>query len=221
MKSLEPTQETMSVDTAFDVASLTKCVATATSAMILYDQGRFRLNDPVSRYLPEFRGGGKDEVTIRQLLTHFSGLRPDLELKPDWEGKEEALRRIWTEKLVNPPGSVYVYSDINFETMGLLVEKLSGMPLEIFAQKNIYQPLGMVHTGFRPLAPPQGFQYATSDVDDRSDRIRRSHRTDVARGGTRPNGKADGRSGRPCGTLLDRWRSGDLCADAAGHAPRW
>jgi uncharacterized protein YbbC (DUF1343 family)/CubicO group peptidase (beta-lactamase class C family) len=163
-KSLEPTQEPMTTDTVFDIASLSKVVATTTSAMILYDQGKFRLNDPVSRYLPEFKGDGKEEITIRQLLTHYSGLKPDLDLNPYWEGEDEAIRRIWAEKPVNPPGAKFVYSDINFETLGLLIERLSGMPLETFAQKDVFEPLGMIHTGYRPLHPPNGFVYATKDV---------------------------------------------------------
>ncbi|HEY0565109.1 MAG TPA: serine hydrolase [Terriglobales bacterium] len=163
-RSLEPTQEPMTVDTVFDIASLSKCVATATAMMVLYEQGRFRLNDPVSMYMPEFRGDGKEQITIRQLLTHYSGLRPDLDLNPYWEGKEEALRRIWAEKPANPPGSQFVYSDINFETLGFLVEKLSGLPLEVFAQRNIFQPLRMTQTSYRPLVPPVGFDYAVKDV---------------------------------------------------------
>src|SRR5579884_3599249 len=117
-KSLEPTVEPLTLDTAYDLASLTKCVATATALMILYDQGRFRLNDPVSRYLPEFHGDGKEQITIRQLMTHYSGLREDLDLNPYWQGKEEAMRRIWAEKPVSPPGAYFRYSDINFETLG-------------------------------------------------------------------------------------------------------
>ena len=165
-KSLEPTSEPLTLDTVYDLASLTKCLATATSLMVLYDQGRFRLNDPVSHYLPEFTGDGKEQITIRQLMTHYSGLRPDLDLDPYWEGKEEAERRIWAEKPIAPPGANFLYSDINFETLGLLVERLSGMPLEEFAWKNIYQPLGMVHTGFRPLHPPAGFETPITDVKE-------------------------------------------------------
>ncbi|GAC1656037.1 MAG: hypothetical protein NVS9B15_17020 [Acidobacteriaceae bacterium] len=164
MRSLEPTREPMTLDTVFDIASLSKCVATATSMMVLYEQGKFRLNDPVSMYLPDFRGGGKEDVTIRELLTHFSGLKPDLDLAPYWEGKDEAVRKIWAEKLQDPPGSKFVYSDINFETLGLLVEKLSGLSLEVFAQDNVFQPLSMSHTSFRPLQPPSGFALASGPV---------------------------------------------------------
>ncbi|MBV9669623.1 MAG: DUF1343 domain-containing protein, partial [Acidobacteriales bacterium] len=164
MRSLEPAREAMTVDTVFDIASLSKCVGTATSLMVLYEQGKFRLNDPVSMYLPEFRGDGKEDITIRQLLTHYSGLMPDLELNPYWEGKEEAVRRIWAEKLQSPPGAKFVYSDINFETLGLLVEKLSGKPLEVFAQEAVFAPLEMTHTGYRPLHPVPGFQFASGPV---------------------------------------------------------
>jgi CubicO group peptidase (beta-lactamase class C family) len=80
-RSLEPTREPMTVDTIFDLASLTKCIATATSMMKLIEEGRVRLNDPVSAYLPEFAQNGKDHITVRELMTHYSGLRPDLDLK--------------------------------------------------------------------------------------------------------------------------------------------
>ncbi len=160
MRSLEPTQERMTVDTVFDLASLSKVVATTPALMELYDQGRFRLNDPVSRYLPEFTGAGKEEITIRELMTHYSGLGPDLALEPYWEGKDEAVRRIWAAQPVAPPGSRFLYSDINFETLGLLVERLSGMTLDAYARKNIYAPLGMMHTGYRPMGT------SSSDVSE-------------------------------------------------------
>ena len=166
MRSLEPTREAMTLDTVFDIASLTKCVATTTSAMVLYEQGKFRLNDPVATYLPEFRGDGKEEITIRELFTHYSGLKPDLDLAPYWEGKTEATRRIFAEKPVNPPGSRFVYSDINFETLGLMVERMSGQPLEVFAQQHVFAPLGMKHTSFRPAQPPPGFVLASGPVNN-------------------------------------------------------
>ncbi|HEX6467442.1 MAG TPA: serine hydrolase, partial [Terriglobales bacterium] len=149
-RSLEPTVERMTTDTIFDMASLTKVVATTPSVMKLFESGAIRLNDPVSKYLPEFAQNGKDDVNIRQLLTHYSGLAPDLDLKTPWSGEETAKQMAFSQTLVTPPGAVFRYSDINFETLGFLVEKISGMPLDEYAQRNVFQPLGMKTTTFRP-----------------------------------------------------------------------
>ncbi len=149
-RSLTPAPEAMTEDTIFDLASLTKVLATATSVMQLYEQGRFRLNDPVSQYLPEFAANGKQDVTIRQLLTHYSGLPADVALEDPWQGKAEGLRRAFAAKLVTAPGVQFRYSDINFIVLGALVEKLSGMTLDQYQQKYIAQPLGVEHMRFLP-----------------------------------------------------------------------
>lgn len=151
-RSLEPSKEPMTVDTIFDLASLTKCVATATSVMKLIQDGRLRLNDPVATYLPEFAQNGKGDITVRELLTHYSGLPPDLDLKTEWHGRDAAFEMAMQSKLVNPPGSRFLYSDINFEVLGFLVEKVAGQALNAFAAANIYEPLGMHETGFLPQA---------------------------------------------------------------------
>ena len=151
-RSLEPTREPMTVDTIFDLASLTKCIATTTSMMKLIEKGRVRLNDPVSAYLPEFAQNGKEDITVRELMTHYSGLRPDLDLKEPWQSRDTAFQMAMHEKPANPPGSRFVYSDINFETLGFIVEKVSGMPLNEYARENIYKPLHMKDTGFLPAA---------------------------------------------------------------------
>src|SRR6201987_3452976 len=150
MRSLEPTQERMTENTIFDMASLTKPLVTATAIMQLYQQGRFRLNDSVAQYLPQFAANGKQSVTIRQLLTHYSGLPPDLNLSDVWEGKEEAYHRAFETPLQSVPGAEFRYSDINFIVLGALVEKLSGMSLDEYEQKYIAGPLGMRHTRFLP-----------------------------------------------------------------------
>src|SRR5215471_13140442 len=149
-QSLEPTVEPMTVDTVFDMASLTKVLATTGSIMRMVQLGQIKLNDPVARYLPEFAQNGKGEVTIRQLLTHYSGLRPDLDLKPEWMGQAEAFRLANAEKLANPPGSTFIYSDINFIVLGELVQRLSGMTLNRYAETFIFAPLGMTNTRFLP-----------------------------------------------------------------------
>jgi uncharacterized protein YbbC (DUF1343 family)/CubicO group peptidase (beta-lactamase class C family) len=149
-RSLEPNKEAMTVDTVFDLASLTKCIATASSVMKLVEQGKVRLNDPVAAYLPTFGQNGKENITIRQLLTHFSGLREDLDLKQPWSGSAEAYRMVMEEKSTYPPGARFLYSDINFETLGFIVEKISGVPLNEYADANIFVPLGMKNTRFNP-----------------------------------------------------------------------
>jgi CubicO group peptidase (beta-lactamase class C family) len=149
-RSLEPLREPMTVDTIFDLASLTKCIATATSIMKLVEQGRIRVGDSVATYLPDFAQNGKKDITIRDLLTHYSGMPPDLDLKSAWSGREMAYEMAMSEKPINPPGSQFVYSDINFETLGFLVEKITGQTLNEFASANIFVPLGMKHTRFLP-----------------------------------------------------------------------
>jgi uncharacterized protein YbbC (DUF1343 family)/CubicO group peptidase (beta-lactamase class C family) len=147
---LEPVRETMTPDTIFDVASLTKVVATATSIMILVERGKLRLADPVSLHIPELKGEGRDRITIEHLLTHVSGYAPDFDLRERWTGYDEAMKRLIKEPLRNPPGSRFTYSDIGFITLGEIVARVGGMPLDQFAQKNIFGPLGMNNTGFRP-----------------------------------------------------------------------
>ena len=149
-RSLEPVREPMTIDTIFDLASLTKCIATATSVMKLVEDGRIRLSDSVATYLPEFAQNGKKDITIRDLMTHYSGLPPDLDLKSSWSGREAAYQMAMHEKPANPPGSQFVYSDINFETLGFLVEKITGEPLNEYASANIFRPLGMKDTRFLP-----------------------------------------------------------------------
>ena len=132
----------MTLDTIFDAASLTKVIATTPSMMKLFEQGKIRLNDPVTNYLPEFQGGHSD-ITIRNLMTHFSGLRPDLDLKPAWSGYETGIQRALIDKPAGPPGVRFVYSDINFILLGEIVHRLSGKMLNEYARENFFQPLGM------------------------------------------------------------------------------
>ncbi|WP_109486516.1 serine hydrolase [Occallatibacter savannae] len=151
-RSIEPTREPMTVGTIFDMASLTKCIATTTAMMQLIDTGRVKLNDPVSAYLPWFGENGKGQITVRELMTHYAGLAPDLDLSKPWQGRDTALKMIMDARPVDVPGTRFVYSDINFETLGFLVEAVSGMPLNEYAEKKIFVPLGMTRTGFLPPA---------------------------------------------------------------------
>src|SRR6185369_1418866 len=122
---LEPAREQMTVDTIFDRASLTKIVATATSVMILVERGKVRLNDPLSVYIPELKGDGREKITIEQLLTHRSGYAPDFDLRDQWTGYDEAIKRLIKEPLRTQPGTRFVYSDINFITLGEVVVRVS------------------------------------------------------------------------------------------------
>ena len=149
-RALEPRRETMTLDTVFDLASLTKVVATTTAVMQLVEQGKVRMNDPVAKYLPEFAQNGKEDVTIRQLLTHYSGLEPDLDLKTTWEGKDTGYKMAFAETPAEAPGSRFVYSDINFIVLGALVERVSGETLDAYTERHIFAPLKMTRTRFVP-----------------------------------------------------------------------
>lgn len=149
-RALIPHRETMTADTIFDLASLTKVIATTPSLMLLFQQGKLRLDDPVARYLPEFGANGKDQITVRMLMTHFSGLRPDPIIPPGVTGYDAILQIIYADRPVLPPGMRFVYSDCNYIVLGELVHKLSGLPLNVFAERNIFLPLGMYHTRFLP-----------------------------------------------------------------------
>ena len=151
-RSTQPQREAMTVDTIFDIASLTKVVATTTAIMQLIGNGALRANDAVAKYIPEFAQNGKADITIRELLTHFSGLTEDLDLSQPWEGKETGLRIAYAEKPVYAPGARFLYSDVNFIVLGALVEHVSEMSLDQYCQKNIFVPLGMTHTRFLPPA---------------------------------------------------------------------
>ena len=151
-RAVEPTREPMTVDTIFDLASLTKIVATATSIMILVERGKLRIADPVSLYIPELKGEGREHITIEELLTHRSGYPPDFDLRERWTGYDEAIKHLIKEPLRNPPGTRFTYSDIGFIALGEVVKRVSGMPLDQFAKQNIFQPLGMRDTTFLPSA---------------------------------------------------------------------
>ena len=141
----------MTVDTIFDLASLTKVIATTSSLMKLFEEGKFRLNDRVTQYLPEFQEG-KSPITIRNLFTHFSGMPPDLALNPPWSGYQTGIRMAMNERPGAPPGEHFTYSDINFILLGELVHRLSGQMLSDYAREHVFLPLGMRETMFQPPA---------------------------------------------------------------------
>lgn len=151
-RAIVPRREPMTIETIFDCASLTKPVATTTALMQLWEQGKFRMADPVARYLPEFAQNGKQDITIRQLLVHYSGLPEDLDLAKKWEGKETAYRMAFEMAPDRLPGAAFVYSDVNFIVLGALVEKLSGESLGEYAARHVFAPLDMKETRFLPPA---------------------------------------------------------------------
>jgi|tagenome__1003787_1003787.scaffolds.fasta_scaffold20963200_2 uncharacterized protein YbbC (DUF1343 family)/CubicO group peptidase (beta-lactamase class C family) len=171
MRSLEPTREKMTVDTIFDLASLTKVVATTPSVLRMLELGQIRLNDPVTTYLPEFAQNGKQDVTIRELLTHYSGLPEDLDLKTPWTGTETAQQMAFASKLVTPAGSAFRYSDINFEVLGFLVERVAKMPLDKYADAFVFQALGMRETRFLP-PPSWRRRTAPTEYDENNQMLR-------------------------------------------------
>ena len=148
-RSLEPEKVPMREDTIFDLASLTKVIATSTAIMQLVEKGNLDIDAPVARYWPAFGKNGKKRITLRQLLTHYSGLRVDLSLKPSGSGYEAAMRKIIAERPSRPPGSGFSYRDINFEALGEVVRRVSGLPLDLYCARHIFAPLGMRETGFK------------------------------------------------------------------------
>lgn len=153
-RALRPEKLPMTEDTIFDLASLTKVIATTTAVMQLVENGKLRLEDPIAKYWPEFTANGKEHITVRELLTHYSGLRPDLNLRTNWTGYDTALKLIVAEKPVLPADTGFLYSDINFAILGELVQRISGLPLEVYCARHIFTPLQMKDTGFKP-APAQ------------------------------------------------------------------
>jgi uncharacterized protein YbbC (DUF1343 family)/CubicO group peptidase (beta-lactamase class C family) len=170
-RAIEPRREAMTLDTVFDCASLTKVVATTTAILQLWEQGKFRMNDPVAKYLPEFGQNGKQDITIRQLLVHYSGLPEDLELRKKWEGKDTAYHMAFEVMPDRPPGSEFVYSDINFVVLGALVERLSGESLDAYSAKHVFGPLGMKETRYLP--PPSWLNRIAPTEDDENHRLLR------------------------------------------------
>jgi uncharacterized protein YbbC (DUF1343 family)/CubicO group peptidase (beta-lactamase class C family) len=146
----------MAADTIFDLASLTKVVATTTAVMQLAERGKLDLDAPVFRYWPRFAATGKQDITVRDLLTHYSGLKADLKLRHRWSGYRTAMNMLVADRPLFPPGTHYLYSDENFEILGELVRRVSGLPLDVYCERNIFGPLQMKDTGFRPPVDEAG-----------------------------------------------------------------
>ena len=164
-RQVEPARKPMVVDTVFDLASLTKPVATATSVMLLVERGELRLSHPAKRYLPDLSGEGTDEITLDHLLTHGAGYVPDNALEDYVHGPDEAWRRLLALPVKSKPGTRFRYSDVGFELLGLIVERVDGRPLDRFAGEEVFQPLGMRDTGFLPGAAQRARCAATEPRD--------------------------------------------------------
>ncbi len=149
-RSLEPERVPMTTDTVFDLASITKPAATATSVMLLIEQGKLALDDTAAQHWPEFGQHGKERITIRQLLTHQGGLIPDNALADYEQGFEEAMQRVCGLKLQSEPGTKFAYSDVSFIVLGELVRRLTGKDVNAFSQVNVFRPLGLRETSFLP-----------------------------------------------------------------------
>ncbi len=160
-RSLVPTVEKMTVDTIFDVASLTKPIATATSIMILVEQGKLRLNDTIGKFIPDIDDENAKKVTIQQLLTHTSGYAPDFDLREKWTGRDGMLAALKKEKLRTTPGTKFVYSDIGFIVLGEIVERISSKQLDLYIESDVVGVLDMRNTHFA--------RYKYNPLDKRSD----------------------------------------------------
>jgi uncharacterized protein YbbC (DUF1343 family)/CubicO group peptidase (beta-lactamase class C family) len=149
-RALVPTLEPMTEDTIFDLASLTKVIACTPAVMLLVERGLVDLNAPAHAYIPEFTGGGKEAITVRQLMLHISGLRGDIETQSDWHGQSAAIQKACAEKLVSASGAAFRYSDINFFLLGEIVQRVTKKPLEEFTASEVFGPLQMTNTGYLP-----------------------------------------------------------------------
>jgi uncharacterized protein YbbC (DUF1343 family)/CubicO group peptidase (beta-lactamase class C family) len=153
-RALEPAIEPMTEDTIFDFASLTKVVATTPAMMLLIERGQVKVDEPAHSYLPEFTGAGRENITIRHLMTHTSGL-PASFTRGASDGYEGAIRTACSEKPTGPPGTIFRYSDVNFILLGEIVHRVTHTPLEQFVAREIYQPLKMTETGYLPARAKQ------------------------------------------------------------------
>ncbi len=166
-----PYSDRMLEDTLFDLASLTKMIATTTSILILADKGKIDLDKTVATYIPTFAARAKDKVTVRQLLTHTSGLSSWFPFHEIYIDREEIFRSIDEDfALESPPGALRIYSDLGFMVLGRLVEVVSGQRLDRFAQEHIFGPLGMDHTRFLPSLQER-YLAAPTELDPQRDRI--------------------------------------------------
>jgi len=164
-RSVEPAKVATTPDTIYDMASLTKAVATGPSIMILADRGKLGIGDKVSKYLPGFAQNGKQDITLEQLLLHRGGLVPDNDLADYEHGPAQAWKSIDALPTRWKPGTHFAYSDVGFIVLGKVVEVVSGEPLDSFSQREIFEPLGMAHTRFKP---PESWKRDSAPTEQRN-----------------------------------------------------
>jgi uncharacterized protein YbbC (DUF1343 family)/CubicO group peptidase (beta-lactamase class C family) len=167
LRAKQPAAVPMTVDTVFDLASLTKPVATASSVMLLVEQGKLSLSDPVAKHLPAFAAKGKDKTTLEHLLLHVSGLLADNPVTDYREGREKAIDNICQLTPLASPGERFIYSDVNYILLGEIVERVSGRSLDAFAHDHVFKPLGMTATGYKPKADLKDRAAPTEQRDGR------------------------------------------------------
>ncbi len=153
-RQIEPTAEPMTLDTVFDLASLTKPIATATSIMQLIEAGKIGLDDPVAKHLPAFGNHGKESITVRHLLTHQGGLIADNSMKDFTDGREKSIENLLALEPLSAPGERFIYSDVGFMVLGELVATVSGQSLDEYTHSHIFEPLGMHETMYHPTTIP-------------------------------------------------------------------
>ncbi|MFL2904213.1 MAG: serine hydrolase domain-containing protein [Limisphaerales bacterium] len=149
MASTKPVSAVAQADTIYDAASLTKVVATTPAVLLLHERGKLNIHDPVRMHLPEFTGQGREAITIRQLLTHTSGLRPDISVN-GWSGHQECIAKCVAEVPRAAPDERFIYSDINFQLLDEVVRRVSRKRLDVFCAEEIFGPLKMHDTGYNP-----------------------------------------------------------------------
>lgn len=164
-RQLVPEKQPMQTDTVFDMASLTKPIATATSVLTLIEAGKIELEAPVARYIPEFAVNGKADITVRQLLVHMGGLIPDNAMKDYMGTPAEAFEKIYGLPTYVPPGEKFVYTDVGFIVLADLVKRVSGMDVHQYSKQKIFQPLGMGETGYLPNEDLQSRAAVTQQRD--------------------------------------------------------
>lgn len=149
-------------DTIYGIASISK-LFTSIAAMQLYVKGKYTLDDPVAKYIPEFTENRKENITIRQLMTHTSGFEAGIPVYKMEGAREKRLKMVLTHGLQNPPGTTYTYSDLNMITLGVLGERLSGKQSDNYVKEHITGPLGMNDTMYNPPASLKTHIIATED----------------------------------------------------------
>ena len=208
--AVEPKIEPMTIDTLFDMASLTKPLATATSVMILVQRGQLRLSDKVTKFFPDFEANGKENVSVENLLTHTSGLIPDNPESDYADGWKSAEPKICKLKLLTEPGSTFKYSDVNFILLGKIVEAVAGKPENEFVKEEIYAKLGMRDTGYNPSDERKARAETTEQRGDK-----------WIKGEVHDPRLRDGRRGRACGPVQHGGGSGHLWPDDVAPRSAW